>query len=345
MKRSSISTIENPQKMNKRKIFALVCLLLTTLTLCCCDGVWKAMQEAQNNKSGRTESWDDSYGTVMKDLRYGQRTNETYDLTIPKGTVKNGLLLFIHGGSWMGGDKQWMEYACRRYAKQGYVTASMNYAFINGKGSDRGTMPMMDQEVVSCLKSIVSTLGKRGIKVSNLAVGGHSAGAQIAATYAMKHVKDSPVPLRFAIIESGPLALSQMFSVDETKLAKIRQGLKEGKTNISGKQDVDNLVMNAAGVEMKPDMYYKNKVDALVNSSSAVSLVTSSSVPIIMAYGAKDWLVKPLHYQAMERAYKQYSRPYTLIVYPNSGHELDGDPDKTQLLQQTVKDYLRHYFR
>lgn len=331
--------------MSKNWVIILTCLFMTTLGLCGCEGVLKAVQEAQNSKSGRAESWNDSYGAVLRDLRYGQRTNETYDLTIPKGSVKNGLLLFIHGGSWMGGDKQWMEYACRRYAKLGYVTATMNYAFINGKGSNRGTMPMMDQEVVSCLRHIVSTLGKRGVKVSNLAVGGHSAGAQIAATYAMKHVKDSPVPLRFSIIEAGPLALSQMFSVDEAKLAKIRQGLKEGKTSISGKKDVDNLVMNAAGVEMKADMYYKDKVDALVNSSSAASLVGSSSVPLILAYGAKDWLVKSFHYQAMERAYKQYRRPYTLIVYPNSGHELDSDPAKTKLLQQTVKDYLKKYFK
>ena len=331
--------------MSKKSIIILAFILLSSFALIGCSAVFKAIQEAQNGKSGRTESWNDSYGTVLKDQRYGQRTNETYDLTIPRGNVKNGLMLFIHGGSWMGGDKQWMEYACRRYAKQGYVTATMNYSFINGKGSDRGTMPLMDQEIVACLRSIVSNLAGRGIRVNNLAVGGHSAGAQLAATYAMKHVNDSPVPLRFAIIESGPLALSQMFQTDESKLAKIRQGLAEGKTNIGGKQDVDNLVMNAAGVVMQPDMYYKDKVDALVNTSSAASHVTPASVPIIMAYGSKDWLVKSVHYQAMEQAYRHYGRPFTLIIFPNSGHELDGDPAKTQQLQQAVRDYLKRYFR
>lgn len=331
--------------MMKNRISALLCSMFAAVALTSCDGVWKAVQEAQSNKSGRSETWNDSYGTVVKDIRYGQRANDTYDLTIPRGMVKNGVLLFIHGGAWMGGDKQWMEYACRRYAKLGYATATMNYSFINGKGSDRGTMPMMDEEVTECVKSIKAELLKRGIRAENLAVGGHSAGAQIAATYAMKHTGDSPIPLRFAIIESGPLALSQMFPTDEAKLAKIREALAAGKADTKGKQDVDNLVMNAAGVEMKADMYYKDKVDALVNRSSAASLVSKTSVPVILAYGSKDWLVKPFHYQAMERAYKQYGRPYTLIVYPNSGHELDGDADKTQLLQKTVKEYLGRYFK
>lgn len=304
----------------------------------------KAISNISNEKAGRTETWDASNGTVLRDLKYGQRTNNAYDLFIPKENVKNGMLLFIHGGSWMGGDKQWMEYACRRYTKMGYPTVTMNYSFINSE-TERGTMPIMDSEVVACLKSAVAEMRRRGIVVSNLAVGGHSAGGQIAATFAMKHVGDSPVPLRFAIVESAPVALTQMFAVDEQKLASIRKGLKAGKADIAGKQDVDNMVMNAAGVVMRNDMYYKDKVEELVNRSSAASLVSATSVPVIMAYGARDFIVKPAQYQALEKAYKRFGRPYTLIVYPNSGHELDADTDKTLLLQSTVKEYLRKYFK
>jgi len=326
-----------------RRMSGWLCLGVIALLFVGCEAVIKSLSEVADKRAGRVEEWSDACGTVLRDQRYGQRTNNAYDLFLPKGGTKNGLLLFIHGGSWMGGDKQEMEYACRRYAKMGYVTATMNYSFINSK-TEYGSLPTMDGEVVACVRSIASLLAKRGIRVGNLAVGGHSAGAQIAATYAMKHVGDSPVPLRFAIIEAGPVALSEMFAIDESKLAKIRQGLRAGKTNVSGKQDVDNMVMNASGVTMRSDMYYKEKVDELVNRSSAASLVSGKSVPVIMAYGAKDFIVKPAQYKALAAAYQRHGRPYTLIVYPNSGHNLDSDADKTAELQSTVKKYLERYF-
>ena len=239
--------------MKRKYIIIISCATLLLIVIMGCVAVLNAISESAI-RAGRVEDWNDSVGTVESNLKYGSRTNNIYDLYIPKHQTKDGVLLFIHGGSWMGGDKSEMEYACRRYAKMGYVTATMNYSFINSK-TEYGSMPIMDNEVISCIKSIINKLDKRNIRVNNLAVGGFSAGAQIAATYARKHGNDSPIPLRFAIIESGPMHLSKMFPVDETKLAQIRKAMAAGETNIEGKTDLDNLVMNASGVTLLPNMY------------------------------------------------------------------------------------------
>lgn len=330
-------------KKPKKIVLVFVMIVTTLISFIGSGRVLKGLLEEREKKAGRWEEWDDSYGTKLSDLKYGSRTNNTFDLYIPKGKTKNGLLLFIHGGAWMGGDKQWMEYACRRYAKMGYASATMNYSFINDK-KELGTMPIMDEEVKMCLQSIVGTLNKYGVRVNNLAVGGHSAGAQIAAVYAMKHINDSPIQLRFAIIESGVMDMVQMFPIDESKLAKIRLDMQAGKTETKERQEVDGQVYIVSGVKMKEGMYHREQVAKLYATSSAASLVTSNSIPVIMAYGAKDWLVKPEQYLALENAYKKFERPYTLIVYPNSGHELDGDGVKTQELQETVKLYIQKYF-
>lgn len=327
----------------KTKYGFLGCLLTVFVLFVGCAGLLLIGQQKSKENAGWTEEWNDGDGTVLRNLRYGERTNNTYDLTIPKGEVKNGLLLFVHGGSWMGGDKSDMEYACRRYAKQGYVTATMNYSFINSK-EEYGSLPIIDGEVVQCLEAIKQELAKHGMQVNNLAIGGHSAGGQIAATYAMKHTEDSPIPIRFAIVMAGPVDLAKMFYVSEQQLATIRTALQDGKTDVKEKQDVDGAVMNASNVQMQPGMYDKQTVDSLLNISSAASLVGPNSAAVIMAYGAKDWLVKPEQYQSLEAACKRYSRPYTLIVYPNSGHQLDGDPDKVQELQAEVRKYLEKYF-
>ena len=327
--------------MKHKKTFG--CFAFVLLLFVGCSGLLLIGLQKNREDAGWVEDWDDSYGTVFRNLRYGERTNNTYDLTVPKGEAKDGLLLFVHGGSWMGGDKSDMEYACRRYAKIGYVTATMNYSFINSK-EEYASFPMMDLEVVACVKAIMGELGKLNITVNNLAIGGHSAGAQIAATYAMKHAEDSPIPVRFAIVMTGPVDLARMFSVEEDRLAKIRKGLQEGNPSPEGKQDADNLVMNTSGIQMRPDMYHKHIIDSLINLSSAASLVDSLSVPVVMAYGEKDNLVRPEQYHSLVSAYKWHERPYTLIVYPNSGHDLGGDPDKAQELRATVLEYLDKYF-
>ena len=52
--------------------------------------------------AGKIVEWNDSEGTTYKDLRYGDGTRNTYDLIIPANGQPTALMLFIHGGAWMG---------------------------------------------------------------------------------------------------------------------------------------------------------------------------------------------------------------------------------------------------
>lgn len=66
---------------------------------------------------------------VFKDIKYGNRERNTLDLYIPPIADKGqeqGVVLFLHGGSWTSGDKSSMAEECRTYADKGYLTATMN---------------------------------------------------------------------------------------------------------------------------------------------------------------------------------------------------------------------------
>ena len=117
------------------------------------------------DKSGYIESWNELFGENISDISYAKNNkiensfkigganyktemgeindgkdydkNERniYDLYIPYSTEfttdkHNGVILFIHGGSWTSGDKADMEYLAKRYAKQGYITATMSYTLL-----------------------------------------------------------------------------------------------------------------------------------------------------------------------------------------------------------------------
>ena len=79
-------------------------------------------------KAGRKVEWDSRNGNIIRNLKYGKGSRNTYDLFLPANKECDALMLFVHGGSWMSGKKEDIEWAARRYAKEGYVSATINYS-------------------------------------------------------------------------------------------------------------------------------------------------------------------------------------------------------------------------
>lgn len=139
-----------------------------------------------------------------------------YDLYIPYSTEftkdkHNGVILFIHGGSWTSGDKADMEYLAKRYAKQGYITATMSYTLLIENFTDYNIFKIMD-EITACIQSIKEQLISRNYDDSKLelALGGTSAGGHIALLYAYS-MSNSPIQIKFMIDIVGPVSIEPKY--------------------------------------------------------------------------------------------------------------------------------------
>ena len=149
---------------------------------------WRAVnkfQEATNTK----EEWKNSYGEIIKNLSYGDQKNQLYDLYIPAELDKSkpqGVLLCIHGGAWSGGSRGEMDFACKRYAKAGYMTATMEYSLLSEKHPDI-TIDTMIHEIDMCIDALRDELSERGITADKLALFGGSAGGHLSLLYAYAH--------------------------------------------------------------------------------------------------------------------------------------------------------------
>ena len=66
-------------------------------------------------------------------MAYGTHERQVVDLCIPNGaTGDTGLVLFIHGGAWIQGDKESYEGGMSYGASElGIATASLNYRYIS----------------------------------------------------------------------------------------------------------------------------------------------------------------------------------------------------------------------
>lgn len=119
----------------------------------------------------------------FSNVAYGSAPLQKLDVYQPVtgGPVKPWpLVLWIHGGGWLNGDKALTGVeAVAGCTGQGYVLASCNY-----RDSDDGPWPLCRTDVEAALDYLLSHASTYGIDTSRVAVWGASAGAHLAA-----HVK------------------------------------------------------------------------------------------------------------------------------------------------------------
>ena len=172
-----------------------------------------------------------AFGNVNKGEDYGLNTDKNkYDLFIPNDLDKNKynkILLFIHGGFWVTGNKSMLTPLCQDLATQGYITASMGYSLLNNTNYNSSIFRMLD-EVASAIKSIKKVLKEKGFNETKLelAIGGASSGSQVALLYAYFY-KKSPLDIKFAINLVGPVTFNNTYYYQIKNLSKPLDNIEQ----------------------------------------------------------------------------------------------------------------------
>ena len=271
--------------------------------------------------------WYDDYGQRFQDISYGNREHNTYDLYLPVDADKNdslALILYIHGGAWLGGDKSWHHGDCYTWVQKGYATATMNYSLLNEEGISLLTMY---EEIDTCIRHVERFAAEKGTHIRQMAIAGYSAGGHLAMMFAYNH--SHPLPIRFESIKVGPSDFRILFPKD-----------KNAKD-----EDIENAVFSGIGKRMKASEITDELLDSIrIVNSPVCHINDSTALPAIFAYGEKDNLVKPGHYHTLQAKYDSLCKPYELIVYPNSGHDLLRDKDCIERYDSVMTAYCKTYF-
>ena len=266
---------------------------------------------------------------VCENIAYGGKERNFFDLYIPAGADKrdeHALILFLHGGSWTSGDKSSMTDDCRFFAERGYVTATMNYSFLNMMGEEKSDFTTMMTEIATALSVIKGYVAEQGVNVTKVALSGYSAGAHLALLYAYSMGEHSPLPVLFTHSKAGP-ADFRTFSPESADVQDFMAKMGVG----NDEQAVQELMKN-------------EKVVNMIQTVSPVFYVKRGAAPAILSYGRQDGLVVWENVVSMMNALADKGVEYTLIEYPNSGHGLDKDADSAQRSVDTMLDYAKKYF-
>lgn len=309
--------------------------------------IWFKIEQKERT-AGRKVEWDPRNGTIHRNLKYDQGSRNVYDLFLPPNKESNTLMLFVHGGSWISGNKEDIEWAARRYTKEGYVSATINYSragrdtlHLDGEKSAPSIESMME-EVDRAISSIVQECSRRGITLSQMAIGGYSAGGHLAMLYATRHAKDSAIPIRFLISWVGPADFTLLFPTDKEKMDKIWS--ENNEENISKRKEYQRSMYFLSGETIQIDSYSAMFEDSLKRKVSPLFHISKNTPPAILVYGARDQLVSARHGELVSLSLRQNGVDNRLFVYPNSGHDLGDDPEYVDSVQSAILDFCQRYF-
>ena len=273
-------------------------------------------------------NFTENEGTVISDLKYGDDPLQTYDMYLPadNSSQNYSLVFFVHGGGFTGGDKALIEAV--RYgeylASKGYIVVSANYRLadeVNGI-----SIYDMYEDLMTAVDVSIQKADELGFHISEMATTGGSAGGCLAMMVAYKEPDRLPVPIRFVFEETGP--------------ASFEPELWDIETDDEKRQFVYWVTGSEFSAAEMGSREYREAIDGI----SVSAMINEDSVPILLAYGPLDRVVNPKAKYPLLEALDRYNVEHTYIEFPNSGHGLMGDPDKTDEWFEVMEEYLGRYF-
>lgn len=264
---------------------------------------------------------------VFENIRYGEAERDLVTVYVPKNAYDreyNACILYIHGGSWTGGEKEDMAPHCKKLAMKGYITATMSYSLC---GNPEGTTvyTMLD-EITQCIQAIKDFGGEKELNITKLATSGYSAGGHISMLYSYARPEESPIPLAFTANRVGPSDITT-----------------EAWGNASY-----GLTSMLTGTAVTEEMKKNGEADRLAKEISPVYYVDENTMPSVFCYAGNDPIVTKGNRESMEKVFKETfgenGNNYEYIFYPMSGHGLLLDPLSENSYDRAVYKYCETYF-
>lgn len=260
----------------------------------------------------------------FENVAYGTESRQVLDLYIPEehdGTL--GLILMIHGGAWVAGDKEsYTENAKNIAANYGCAAAAINYRYL----SETVTMYDILDDITAATAKIKAIGEENGVVIDKMLLTGMSAGGHLSLLYAYSKADEAAIKPVCVVNQCGPTDFT-----DENFL-----------NSDIGTDNVYMLMSWATGLEITPDNYELNTLPLLAVSPVAYA---ATAVPTVTAHGQKDSTVPYSNALNLDAALTAAGVRHDFIPYPNSGHSLSDDKDCESKVYDLYVQYINEYLK
>jgi len=135
--------------------------------------------------------------SLLKDVPYlpdghPRHVLDIYKNTNTKNTANLPVVFWIHGGGWQTGDKSDVAIKPKYFTDKGYLFVACNYRLLPDV-----SMKVLIEDVASAIHWVHREIASHGGNPESIIVGGHSAGAQLAALLCIddRYLKANKTPV------------------------------------------------------------------------------------------------------------------------------------------------------
>lgn len=252
---------------------------------------------------------------------YGNEERQVLEYAYLKtNTEVKPMVLFLHGGSWIGGDKALMRYMLQPITEGGYMYVSMNYRLL----LNNATFEDMLEDIQTAIQFLKGNASFLKLDTTQMAIAGESAGAHLAMLYAYKEV--SPIPIDFVLGLVPPVDFTDpsFLTFGNAELQLLQMNLLTG-TNIATADDIIENGFPTEWATYSPITYAENAMPTLIGYAGLDELIPSTNTPRLL------------------EAFDTFSIDYDAILFPNSGHNLASDAEQKVLLTTLFFEKLAEY--
>ena len=263
----------------------------------------------------------------FKDISYGPSEYNVLDLNLPvDDREETGLVLFLHGGGWISGDKiaAQKSFGVLKENKN-YATAAINYRL-----AEEGKTDIYDiiNDITAAISHIKTLAAGYSVNITKVVLCGHSAGGHLALLYAYRYKDISPVtPVGvYATAPAVDLSLDEFYK----------------SNSLGDEKHMCELMSKACGESFTPDT--RAGYQKLLKELSPSEYVNEDSVPTLIAHGKLDCVAPYKGSELLSQKLESFSIAHDLITYENSGHSLDKDKETKEytetVLQERISTWL-----
>ena len=337
-------------------------------------------------REGQT-NYNSTIGNINNGLDYHKTESNKYDLYIPQSVLKrkdkyNKIMLNIHGGAWMGGQKTYYDEECKERTKLGYICATMEYNFLKLNDSPDFTIFRMLDEITAVQESIKLNLKQLGFNETKLelCIGGGSAGAHLSLLYSYWLGEKSPIPIKFVLNAVAPVTLEfehwLFYREDIGPLDNIEPEDIENANRFHLIQNNSNFYYNNTYLTLTMNLFLGRAINhninymiidagnwdinqtnkyftELLNSVKVlfpVNHINEKTLPTLCYYGGKDIDVGIAQFAYLRNKFNEYNNTNLELIYSKyavhnvTDTETEEGKKANAKLDEKFKEYTNKYF-
>jgi len=251
---------------------------------------------------------------ILENVSYGPHDRNKMDVMLPSGrsTSKTKILVLIHGGGWIGGDKSDFDVILNRdnieNLKKEFpdiAVFSFNYRLAT---SEANQYPAAEQDVKAAMDFIFKNASSYQVNSNATYILGGSAGAHLAALYT---VKNPSTRIKGTIGISGPYELKSLYTDGNNEARQVLEAFLGGTP-----QNMEQNYFNA----------------------SPFNFINNTPTKYLLLHGRGDQLVPISQAEKFETALKNKNIDVQNFYY-SGGHGIP--PEHVVQGLETIRDFLK----